>query len=96
MSPTHADSSSDEDEVTSRPPAAVRQLRALTPPQRAAADRSALARQQLLVRALIILPYSPNKPMTYCDTHRGYTEGHFVAGRGMQWHGSRPQQCTGS
>ena len=46
------DSSSDEDEVTSRPLAAVRQLRALTPPQRAAADRNALARQQLLVSCL--------------------------------------------
>ena len=45
-----ADSSSDGEEVTSRPLAAMKPLRTLTPPQRAAADRSALARQQLLVQ----------------------------------------------
>lgn len=79
MSPTHADSSSDEDEVTSRPPAAVRQLRALTPPQRAAADRSALARQQLLVRASIIQALISTKRITCCDTHCAHAEGHLLA-----------------
>ena len=48
-----ADSSSDEEEVTSRPLATIRPLRTLTPRQRAAADRSALARQQLLVHRLV-------------------------------------------
>ena len=79
MSPTHADSSSDEDEVTSRPPAAVRQLRALTPPQRAAADRSALARRQLLVRASIIQALISTKRITCCDTHCAHAEGHLLA-----------------
>ena len=79
MSPTHADSSSDEDEVTSRPPAAVRQLRTLTPPQRAAADRSALARQQLLVRASTLQALSSTKQITCCDAHCDYPEGHLLA-----------------
>ena len=72
---THADSSSDEDEVTSRPPAAVIQLRALTLPQRAAADRTALARQQLLMRAFILHAHFSNKQMTGYDTHCACTQG---------------------
>lgn len=56
-----ADSSSDGEEVTSRPLAAIRPLRTLTPPHRAAADRSALARQQLLVyHAMPLYPVAPS------------------------------------
>ena len=60
--------------MTSRPLAAIKPLRALTPPQRAAADRRVLARQQLLVQHSPAYPPSLSSVLRqHCATHHTST-----------------------